>query len=522
MKYLIMKRASVFLSVTLTFLIVSACKQDPSIPKLTTINPTDISYTTANSGGTLTDDGGAAIISKGICWSKNTNPNLANSKTNDGSGTNEFTSFLTGLSAGTSYFVRAYATNSVGTGYGNEINFSTIAPTAPVLNTSSVSSITKISALSGGNIISDGSLEVTARGICWSTSPNPSTNNNKTSDGIGLGSFTSSLSGLNPGTTYYLRAYATNSIGTGYGSEINFTTNPPVLATLTTLAVSSIGTTSVQCGGNISNDGGISVIERGTCWSTTPQPTIANFKTSDCVGVGSFTSVINNLSQGTVYYIRAFATNNDGTAYGNQISFITNQSDFDGNIYHPIIIGTQIWLKENLSSTHYQNGDAIPKLDGSTYWIDKTSGLYCDYNDDPSISAIYGRLYNWYAVNDSRNICPIGWHVATDNDWEILTTELGGSNIAGGRIKETGNAHWTGLNDGANNSSGFTALPAGRRFDYGINPYANLYTDTFFWTATEFSTTNAWGRFLYTSNAMLMKGNFDAKSFGFSIRCIRN
>ena len=201
-------------------------------PTVSTAPLGSITTTTVLTGGNVSSDGGVVVTNRGVVWSTSPTPTISlSTKTSDGSGTGSFTSSLSGLTPSTTYYVRAYATNSAGTGYGNEITFTTSTPVVlPTLSTVSASSITTTSATSGGNISSDGGASITARGVVWSTSPTPTISlSTKTSDGSGTGSFTSSLSGLTPSTTYYVRAYATNSAGTGYGNEITFTTTsePP-------------------------------------------------------------------------------------------------------------------------------------------------------------------------------------------------------------------------------------------------------------------------------------------------------
>lgn len=198
----------------------SACK-----PTLTTIPATSITASSFSSGGNISNDGDAPITERGLCWSNNPNPTTANSKTMDGIGTGSFIRTVTGLSLGTTYYVRAYAINSRGTGYGNQITVSTLAATLPSVSTTSISSLTGTSVTSGGNVSSDGGAIVSARGVVWSTNQNPNVSLiTKTENGNGTGSFVSMISNLLPNTTYYLRAYATNSIGTAYGNQISFTT----------------------------------------------------------------------------------------------------------------------------------------------------------------------------------------------------------------------------------------------------------------------------------------------------------
>jgi hypothetical protein len=209
------------------FRIVLVNNQDSRIPILTTEAISNISQTVATCGGNITSDEGAAVTGRGVCWSTNITPTLSDSKTVDGLGTGSFTSAITGLTSNTTYYVRAYATNSSGTGYGNAVPFKTLQGSTgslATLTTLAISNITQNSASGGGNITSDGGLPITARGVCWSTSTNPTIElSTKTSDGSGTGGFISSLVGLTVGTKYYVRAFAINSAGTAYGYEVTFT-----------------------------------------------------------------------------------------------------------------------------------------------------------------------------------------------------------------------------------------------------------------------------------------------------------
>jgi len=206
-------------------LFYSCKKTDPvTVPELSTSTVTNITFTSATSGGIATSDGRSAITAKGVCWSTSSNPTTADSKTTDGSSTGQFISDITGLTAGTLYYVRAYAINSAGTAYGDEISFSTIALKPAVLTTNTVSAITISTAITGGNITSDNGDAVTARGVCWSVNTGPTIAGSHTSDGTGIGSYVSNLTGLFDGTQYFVRAYATNNSGTSYGNEVSFTT----------------------------------------------------------------------------------------------------------------------------------------------------------------------------------------------------------------------------------------------------------------------------------------------------------
>lgn len=204
-------------------------KTSPVLPTITTIDSTAITQTSASSGGNITNDGGADITTRGVCWSTTASPTTADSKTTDGTGTGLFTSSLTSLTGNTTYYVRAYAINSAGTSYGNEVSFKT-SPVLPTVTTTAISYITQTTASSGGNATSDGGASITARGVCWSTTATPTIADSKTSDGTETGAFTSSLTGLTGNTTYYVRAFATNSIGTSYGDQLALATKSVLIS----------------------------------------------------------------------------------------------------------------------------------------------------------------------------------------------------------------------------------------------------------------------------------------------------
>ncbi len=192
--------------------------------------------------------------------------------------------------------------------------------------------------------------------------------------------------------------------------------------------------------------------------------------------------------------------------------------DFDGNIYHAVTIGRQTWMVENLKVTHYRNGDPIPEVKGDA-WRKLATGAYCNYNNDTTNSRVYGCLYNWFAVEDKRNLCPPGWHVPTDDEWFILSSYLGGEGVAGGKLKEAGIGRWSYPNVGATNESGFTALPGGYRSIKG--EFQILDTYCFYWTSTAYSANAAFCRFLqYDYEGISRLDN--RKTYGFSVRCIKD
>ena len=291
---------------------------------------------------------------------------------------------------------------------------------------------------------------------------------------------------------------------------------------VTTLEASGITQSDALSGGNITNDGGSDVTVRGVCWDTSPIPTIDGSKTTDGSGPGSFVSSLTGLTSSTKYYVRAYATNSSGTAYGYEVSFTTqngNVTDMDGNVYNTVMIDKQLWMKENLNVTHYSDGTSIPNIQDDTQWQNLLTGAYCDYNNIPDSSTTYGRLYNWYAVADSHNLCPDGWHVPSDAEWATLIEVLGAEGIAGGKLKETGTTHWISPNNYATNQSGFTALPGGdRNYDgafNGIGVYAA------WWSSTGTDATNASSYGVHTNYSIIINPHF-SKNDGDYVRCIRN
>lgn len=197
-------------------------------------------------------------------------------------------------------------------------------------------------------------------------------------------------------------------------------------------------------------------------------------------------------------------------------------TDIDGNTYKTVKIGTQVWMTEDLKTTKYQNGDPIPNITDSTEWKKLTTGAYCDYDNDVNIAKKYGRFYNWYAVNDPRNIAPKGWHVPTDAELKILVAYLGGEGKAGGKVKESGTTHWLSPNTGATNETGLTLLPNGNRNSQG--KYGIKYgRNGFWWTSSEFSQEIAW-RFETMSihSSLVINHTNTNKSCGYSVRCVKD
>ncbi len=259
---------------------------------------------------------------------------------------------------------------------------------------------------------------------------------------------------------------------------------------------------SASVGGNVTDDGGDTVTVRGICWSTFPSPTIEDNKTTEGMGTGSFTSHITGLIPNTTYYFRAYATNSVATSYGLQVALTTSAfyqtgtftDSRDGRLYKTVTIGTQTWMSENLE---YQTAS------GSWY-----------YNDDSSTYNVYGRLYNW---ENAMISAPPGWHIPSLEEWKTLITFLGGTDVAGGKLKEEGSGHWTSPNVGATNESGFTALPGGFRGYQGNFDDVRLYST--WWSAD--GGVAAWTISLGYSYANVAQ-IWHVALHGFNVRCVKD
>lgn len=315
-----------FFIIIILLTIVQSCKDEEepiALPIVATLGANNITTSTANSGGIVSEDGGGLVTERGICWDTITNPTVdLLSKTIDGDGVGSYTSSLNNLISGTKYYIRAYAVNEAGTAYGNEVSFNTVNSTA-IISTSEISNITSNSATSGGTISHNGGSFIINKGICWGKDKNPVIDKDSiTENGNGIEEFISQMLNLDPGCKYYIRAYAINSIGVSYGNEMNFETSKE-LPNISTKEVSNITSTSVNCGGILNSDGGDEVLETGICWSLSTNPTVENLKIVSNSQDENFDLTITGLEIGTKYYMRAYATNSVGTTYGNEVNFTT-------------------------------------------------------------------------------------------------------------------------------------------------------------------------------------------------------
>lgn len=399
------------------------------------------------------------------------------------------------------------------------------------VSTTAASSITANSAQTGGVISGTGGSSISGSGICWATHNKPSVSDSIiASSATGTGSFTSALANLNANMMYYVRAFVINGVGTAYGNTDSFMTAKG-LPTVTTMVISNNAALKAQSGGNVINDGGASVTARGICWSTSQHPTISNAKTSDGAGTGSFIDSLTNLSV-TTYYVRAYATNSYGTAYGNELSFTVSTTgtvaDIDGNVYPTVVIGSQTWMATNLRVTHYQNGDTI--LNGFTNtsfdWYNNFLtrayiGAYTFPNGDTANKAAYGLLYNNYVCNDLRGICPDGWHVPTEAEWQTLEYYEG---MAASDTSVYGSRGTVAAKFMKGGASGLDVQLAGQLFinDIGDTRYNFFNVGGIYWSSTSENTGrigNYFRRFNQTLNSIERGIDY---GYAGSIRFVKN
>jgi len=294
-----------------------------SLPTLITDTLSNISNQSAFAKATITDDGGSTITERGFCVSTASMPTVIDTKIQVNALSLSYNSSITSLLTNTTYYIRSYAVNAQGTNYGNQQIFTTISLPLPTITTTAATNIEYTTVSVGGQITSDGGTAVTQRGICYSTNPNPTINEMNINLGAGMGTYTATINNLIPNTTYYAKAYASSLAGTAYGNEISFTTLALTTPQIATFNIAGIGGTSANSGGNVTNSGGSIVTARGLCWSTNANPTISDSLSLNGSGLGTFTAVLNGLTLNTTYYVRAYATNAQGTGYGNELSFTT-------------------------------------------------------------------------------------------------------------------------------------------------------------------------------------------------------
>jgi hypothetical protein len=427
-------------------------------PTVTTQPVTAITATTATGNGNITALGSPNPTQYGVVWDTAINPTVAlATKTAQGpiAVTGAFTSAITGLTPNTLYHVRAYATNTAGTSYGADVTFTTLPPVAPTVTTQAVTAITAATATGNGNITALGSPNPTQYGVVWDIAINPTVAlATKTAQGAiaVTGAFTSSITGLAPNTLYHVRAYATNTAGTSYGADVTFTTLPPVAPTVTTQAVTAIAANTATGNGNITALGVPNPTQYGIVWNTATNPTVAlATKTTQGVpaGVGAFTSAITGLTPGTLYYVRAYATNTAGTSYGANVTFTTS------------LTALTITASAGAGGTITPSG-AVPVAGGANQAFDITPNPTFILSDVLVDGVSVGRAnsYTFNAVNANHTIAASfngGWSAPTGSTNVVVITNP--NNVF--TSNNTYTRYW-GLGEGADYINfNIPAIPAG-------------------------------------------------------------
>jgi uncharacterized protein (TIGR02145 family) len=434
-------------------------------PVVDTDSISSVTGTAAVFHAKVTSDGGEAVTAQWFRYGTSA-VSLVDSVAVAGTAT-PFTGSVTTLTAGTTYYVAGFARNAKGTTPGDTLSFTTWA--APTVDTQAASSVTATAATLNATFTNGGNA-VTATGFKYAT--NSALTGSTSVAGSGTSSpFTKALTGLTHATQYWAVGYATNAVGTSYGDTITFTTLA-IAPTVDTDAASSVTATAATLNATITATGGAAVSATGFKYATNALLT----SPTDVAGSGTsspFMGSLSGLTASTQYWAVGYATNSVGTSYGDTITFTTSASAFtcgtstvsyDGHDYTTVRIGTQCWFKENLRNDNYRDGTAIPGSLDNTTWPGNTSGAQTVYDqggaNEATNLAAYGRLYNWYAVTNAAGLCPTGWHVPTDAEWDTLTTHLGGLSVAGDKLKST--SGWDNNGNGSN-VSGFTGLPGGYR-----------------------------------------------------------
>ena len=399
-----------------------------------------------------------------------------------------------------------------------------------------------------GEIYEIGLDGIQQHGFVWSENPDPIL---ETGEVIQLGTtygavtFSSTIRNLAPNTTYYVKAFASNGSQTGYGGEKEFVTSSPTIPSVYTSQAYEVGPYSAVSGGAILTDGGSRITSRGVCWSTRP-PTINDDCTTDGTGSGSFESELTQLEPYTVYFIRAYATNSLGTAYGETFGLITlwdnsPVEDIDGNQYATFQLGDQVWMAENLKVIHYSDGTPIDHVESTEEWLglEKDSKAYASYDNSDLDFVTYGALYTWSAAmngsassdeypGEVQGVCPAGWHLPSDSEWKQLEYDLGMNELdvrdkewrgytEGGMLKQEGISLWDEPNYLATNESGFSAIPGGYRKVEG--DFLDRGSFAAFWSSTGYED-EALMRGLNTKRGSILRENYP-KSSGLSVRCVK-
>jgi len=500
--------------------IFHSCKKQV-VPSVETSPVNSITGTTAVSGGTITNEGSGTVLERGIYWSKGTSPTIADNSTSDGAGAGTFISNMSDLEPATTYYVKAYASNEAGMAYGMTMSFKTLGQ-PPLATTQMATDVTTTSATLNG-VVNANDLTTTISfeyGIT-STYGNNVTISQSPVNGNTNVDINAEISGLDVGTTYHYRIKAVNSLGTTYSNDISFTTLGQAPTAITQPATHPTGLTATLNASVNPNWLSTTVtFEYGTS-NSYGQTIDAGQNPITGSSMTDVNANISGLTMGTIYHYRVKATNSLGTTYGDDLMFTTltnNQvSDIDGNIYYIFQIGSQTWMKYDLEATRLNDGTEIKLASDNTDWALNEPACCYYLNDNKN-----GMLYNWYAVETGK-LCPIGFRVPSEDDWNQLEAFLGPEDIRGGKLKEKGLTHWKYPNLHATDEYGWTAIPTYFRYyngEWGVDDFSTFQAANY-WTSTiePVDDLPIYKRLQYDNGAILWYRH--GRTMGFAVRCIK-
>ena len=528
--------------IILIIAIFSSCEDKPTPPVITTTTVSDIATNSAVSGGSITSTGGADIVSKGICWNISDNPTIDNNQTNETGGTLSFSCTMLQLLPSTTYYVRAYATNSAGTSYGNSISFKTLGdkPTPTAQNASNI----QLTSATINGTVNPNLIETTVT-FEYGTTTNYGSNilaQQNPLSGDSDKTISVDLIDLNPGTNYHFRVKAENSLGINYSSDMMFTTLGSIpSATVESATNLQYNTVTIKMSVNPNYFQTTGILEYGP---TSSYGNSISITQNPLTGKDPITLNVDlsGLTQGTMYHLRITATNQLGISNSNDFTFTTLApiSDIDGNVYNIKTIGSHIWMTENLKTTKYNNGDLIGTTSHLTLDISNENmpKYQWAYEGNESYAAIYGRLYTGYVVTDPRKVCPSGWHIPSDAEWTTLTNylinnghgyegsgdDIGKSMAAISLWAYNSTPGNVGNDLATNNKSGFSALPSGYRSndDKVDGIFVTLNWICSWWSSTDLTDKLAWQRIMQNQFNNVTKSYIGGKRNGISVRCIRD
>ena len=473
------------------------------VPTVTTFPVSTITDSSAIVTGAVIDDGGLPVLERGICWGLIT----PDSCTISPSVVDTFGCSPEGLTFATRYYARAYATNERGTGYGATISFTTAA-ILPEVSLDTITDIGSSYATCHGTLLSNGGDPATLVGLCWASSPNPVNTDNHVEWSGTLGTFSQILGGIHDAECY-VRPYATNSAGTAYGNTLVF--SPDTIPTSVQVSLVhrdhdfAILQVTIVC------DSTAVITHRGLCMDTLPQPDLSDLDFSTTESANTFDIHVGNLERASAYYLRGHCISNGTLLYSDDFLLLTvaedgqpcigtpTLTDYDGHVYNTVQVGAQCWMKSNLYTTHYADGTSVPFGHAGAGTYSMYDPYYYNLTYDINLLPTYGYAYNWKALTKSstttdvnvQGICPDGWHVPSDAEWEVLLDYTGtyyacgeeNLNVAkalsdvSGWSSSTANCS-PGAYPANNNVTGFSAFPSGAHYEntYQVGQTAYIWS----------------------------------------------